>query len=188
MNILTEKKLLYQLRLKDRKAAEKLIDSNYNSIYKFLLKLCKNKEIAEDLTQETFMKIWTNSLEKFNGKSRILTWLYRISYNVFLDHIKKQKISINSTDNYCLDDRIGYNSTSDLVLMNKKDTIFLSQSIKVLSDKQKEIIILHYQQELSIKEIAIMLDIPKGTVKSRLNSALSQLRTKKELLEDYEEK
>jgi RNA polymerase sigma factor (sigma-70 family) len=186
LNILTEKRLLYRLRLKDRKAAERLIDSNYNSIYKFLLRLCKNKEIAEDLTQETFMKIWT-SLEIFNGKSRILTWLYRISYNVFMDHIKKQKILINSANSSYFDNCIETNQTPDLVLMKKNDTIFLSSAIKNLSDKRKEIIIMHYQQELSIQEIAIILDIPKGTVKSRLNSALNQLRTQTCLQEYYEE-
>ena len=139
LNILTEKILLKQIKEKNRKAAERLIDHHYNAVYTFLLKLGKNKELAEYLTQETFLKTW-NSLDKFNGNSRISTWLYRISYNVFIDQIKKQKIHVNSADdNYY--DTITDQTPSNEFFKNNRDDIFLSSAIESLSEKQKEMII-----------------------------------------------
>lgn len=174
MNLVTERFLLLKIKRKDRNAAEKLINEHYKKVYYFLLKLCKEKELAQDLTQETFIKAWYK-IESFNGKSRFSTWLYRISYNLFIDHIRSLKGNKGSfeeneifylKDNIQLDERL---SDKDLYL-------HLIRMVNELPEKLKEVIIFHYDYDLSFNEISGILAIPKGTVKSRLNSALNQLR------------
>ncbi|OGB99695.1 hypothetical protein A2V82_01115 [candidate division KSB1 bacterium RBG_16_48_16] len=166
MNLFTETVLLQRIKLGDRGAAEKLIDAYYEQVYAFLFSFCKNKETAEDLTQETFIKVW-NSLHGFSGASRASTWLYRIAYNTFIDWRRRQKTF------YTLDER--HDTPIDAVPFDDvAEKLF--HNLRTLPEKQREVIVLHYQHDLTYGEIARILEIPQGTVKSRLNAALESLR------------
>ncbi len=174
MNLIAEKFLLLKVKRKDRNATEKLINEHYKKVYYFLLKLCKEKELAQDLTQETFIKAWYK-IESFNGKSRFSTWLYRISYNLFIDHIRSSKGNAGSFE----ENKVLYlkdNVQLDEKLSNEDLYMHLLRIVNDLPEKLKEVVIFHYEHSLSFKEISEILDIPKGTVKSRLNSALNQMR------------
>jgi RNA polymerase sigma-70 factor (ECF subfamily) len=174
LNILTEKILLSRLKTNDRQAATKLIETNYEKVYAFLFRFCSNREIAQDLTQETFIKVW-KAIDNFSGNCRLSTWLYRISYNTYLDYLKKQKKEASVSENHDLGCK---NSDSDFNNPNTSSEFSdnILDHIEQLSPILREIIVLHYREELSINEIADVLEIPRGTVKSRLNSALNALR------------
>lgn len=175
MNIITEKILLERIKNKDRKAAEVIINKHYKQVYYFLFKLCREKEIAQDLTQETFIKIW-NKIESFDGRSRFSTWIYRISYNVFVDYKRLKKlntVTINNSDSEILQEDINV-MEENVSARIQYGTI--RKHIEDLSEKYKEVILLHYEKDLSFNEIGTLLEIPKGTVKSRINSALVELR------------
>ncbi len=166
MNPLDESFLIQRLKLGDRRAAELLVEAFYERVYAVLFSFCKNKQVAEDLTQDTFVKMW-KSMHRFHGLSRFSTWLYRIAYNTFVDWQRKQP-QLSTLDD-C------YEKTSDDKQFDYV-TEKLLHHVRRLPEKQRDIIILHYQHDFTYGEIAKILDIPKGTVKSRLNAALQHLR------------
>jgi RNA polymerase sigma-70 factor (ECF subfamily) len=157
--------LVQRIKMGDRRAAEKFVDVHYERVYMVLYSFCKNREIAEDLTQDTFIKVW-NSIEQFHGLSRVSTWLYRIAYNTFIDWQRRQ---------HCFDSLDDCEPEMPAVFFDDVTEKLLS-CIRALPDKQREVMVLHYQHEFSFAEIANILNIPKGTVKSRLNAALTSLR------------
>ena len=166
LNPLDESVLIQRLKLGDRRAAELLVEAHYERVYAVLFSFCKNKQVAEDLTQDTFVKMW-KSMHRFHGLSRFSTWLYRIAYNTFVDWQRKQPQLSPLDDCYekASDDKHFENATETLL-----------HHVRKLPEKQREVILLHYQHDFTHGEIAKILDIPKGTVKSRLNTALQHLR------------
>jgi RNA polymerase sigma-70 factor (ECF subfamily) len=170
LHSIEEKLLLKKVKQRDRKAAEKLIDAHYLLVYKFNFRFCRHKQLAQDLTQETFIRVW-QAIDNYNGNSRFSTWLYRISYNLYLDQKKRRTISTSVFEKM---DEKSYHIESPLEIKNQFQ--YILNRMNYLPEQLQHILILHYQQDLSFKEIAQILDIPKGTVKSRISNALKQLR------------
>jgi RNA polymerase sigma-70 factor, ECF subfamily len=169
LNPLNDHILVQRIKLGDRGAAEQLVDAHYERVYAILYSLCKNRETAEDLTQDTFIKVW-QSIFRFIGLSRVSTWLYRIAYNTFVDWQRKQQ-SLSDFD------ELVHESCESVHFDDVTEKLI--QHVNTLPEIQREVIILHYQHDLTFGEIANILDIPKGTVKSRLNAALENLRQSK---------
>lgn len=115
----------------------------------------------KDLTQDTFLKAW-ESRHKFRGESLASTWLYRIAYNCAIDFLRKTKKSnqIESVLEELIDPQID--------IQNRN---MVEAAIKELSEEQRVVVLLHYVEDLSLREIAEILDVPEGTVKSRLSYA-----------------
>lgn len=183
MNPVKEKYLVFRARHGNKKACRKLIDEHYLPVYKFLYKYCQNKSLAQDLTQDTFTKVW-QSLDQFNSNCKLRTWIIRIAYNLFIDYTRKNKKHLFPIEKYrdvILDDPI---STSISKKITPKTLLSL---VAELSQKLQKVILLHYLNELSLSQVAVILNIPEGTVKSRLNAALKKLRKKLNHLNIFEE-
>lgn len=119
-----------------------------------------------DLTQETFLKAW-ESRGKFRGESQKSTWLYRIAYNCAVDHLRKKEF-IRSSD-FVEEDR------EEPLEKKITDKELASMVLNILSIDHRVVIVLFYFDELTIEEIAATLEIPDGTVKSRLNYARTKM-------------
>ncbi len=127
--------------------------------------------LYEDVLQEVFFKIHKN-LHKFNNQSSIDTWIYKIALNTSLDFLNKEKKRSKSSfedDEFGIDSRRVNEENSEL-----KDLV--QKSIFNLSDKHKKVFILFYISGESIKNISAVLNIPEGTVKSRLNNARESVK------------
>jgi RNA polymerase sigma-70 factor, ECF subfamily len=165
LTILEEQWLLHRVRAHDRDAAEKLIDEFYPRVYRFLCAAARNQDAARDLTQETFYRFW-NSLERFQNRCRLITWLFQIAYHAFLDESRKKK------------SRGGSVAIEELELAGDdiapQDDVF--HQLKGLPEEQSRVIMLFYYEDLSLKQIAAILKIPVGTVKSRLHAAKIKLK------------
>lgn len=85
---LDERGLWREMAEGNREAAEALVEGTYRMVFGSLVKLCGDADLAADLTQETYRKAWA-SIRRFDGRSRFSTWLYRIAYNTFLNHIRR---------------------------------------------------------------------------------------------------
>jgi RNA polymerase sigma-70 factor (ECF subfamily) len=84
-----ERGLLERIRAGDREAAETLVEKTYEGVFAGLVRLCGgDRDLAADLTQETYRKAW-QAFSGFDGRSRVSTWLYRIAYNAFLNHVRR---------------------------------------------------------------------------------------------------
>src|SRR6185369_336981 len=85
-----ERRLLAAIRAGDRLAAEELVERTYSAVFASLYRLCGDSDLAADLTQETYQKAW-GALSGFDGRSQLFTWLYRIAYTTFLNHIRRPR-------------------------------------------------------------------------------------------------
>lgn len=155
----------------DKAAGERLVSENYRRVYGMLRSLTDHTESAEDLTQAVFVKAWA-ALPSFRGDSRISTWLCRIAYHEYAHWRRDRREVCGLAD--------AENLPDPRAAMGLR-TVMFERALAHLSDDLRETFLLHYENELDVKEIAIVLEVPAGTVKSRLFTARNRLR---ELLSD----
>lgn len=152
-------------------------------LYNYLLRMTQNPAEAEDLTQETFIRIH-RSLPTFRGESSLATWLYRIATNVSFDHFRrnstrqaKVSLSLEETD---LDRKWGIDeitsSPEQLVAHQSEMSACVEQFVQHLPPTHRAVLVLHDLQGLKNREIADVLDCSLSTVKIRLHRARNKLR------------
>ena len=150
----------------DHRAYEKLVLKYQSDVRGLLIKLSNgNKAIADDLAQDVFIRAY-KYLRTFKATAGFSTWLYRISYNVFIDYTK----SLIKTDNI-----EGYDCISE----DHKDVgseIDMQNALKILKENEKAVILLYYDKGYSHNEIAKIIDMPLGTVKTNLLRAKEKLK------------
>ncbi|MDX2246735.1 MAG: sigma-70 family RNA polymerase sigma factor [Bacteroidia bacterium] len=172
-------------------AFETLLKKYRKSVYYMLLKMVKNPDDAEDLTQEAFAKAF-NSIDKFDSKFAFSTWLFRIATNNCIDYIRKKRVQTVSFDAPVEGDdgssmRFDV-KTEDLdpneSMLKDQRRRYLNMAIERLPEKYRMLVELRYFQELSYEEVAEELQIPLGTVKAQLfrarellNQELKDLRS-----------
>ena len=172
----------------DQTAYESLLKRYRNGIFNMIYQMIKNREEAEDLVQETFMKAF-NSLESYNEHYAFSTWLYKIAFNHCIDAIRKKKLKTLPLDrpiklrdgevqHEIHDD--SHSPEQDLLFAEKRKRI--QRSIASLPERYRVAIILRHQEERSYEEISEILKIPLGTVKARIFRAREML--KKKLMEE----
>jgi RNA polymerase sigma-70 factor (ECF subfamily) len=159
----------------DKSAAFELLKIYYADIYSYLRRLCGSAADAEDLTQQTFLKVWS-SLDSFKGRSRFSTWLYRIAHNTYVD-FQRRNAGNNRDRSYqwwaeCIDENPGpFANVAERQLARR-----LYETVDQLDEDKRSIVHLHYYQGLSIRETAKVLGIATSTVKYRLREVLKILR------------
>lgn len=184
-----EKKLIKLASKGNVDAFETLIRNYEVKVYNVALHMLKNEDDAKDVAQDTLIKIY-KKLKDFNGKSSFSTWIYRITVNTSLDHLRKIKREkefqqkVNEHDDELKQeflDKPEHSGQPEKELLKKEKVKALYAAMERLKPDQKSVIVLRDIQGLSYKEIAQIIDATEGTVKSRLNRARSKL--KDELLE-----
>ena len=176
----------------DRLAFERLVEKYASFVFRTVSFSVGNPADAEDLTQEIFLKLW-RGLPEFGGRSRFLTWLVRIVRNACADYIRKKQRSVKTEP--LLSDRNGDGEDEEMPLYDtdpmrdpqaaaerKEDTLLLRQAMLQLSEEHRTLILLRDLEGYSYEEIAGMLGLALGTVKSRLSRARAELR---EILSEY---
>lgn len=171
------KYLCKRIARRDKNAACELLEIYYADIYSYLRRLCGSAADAEDLTQQTFLKVWS-SLDSFAGKSRFSTWLYRIAHNTYVDFQRKNTGSNRECSNQWWAERIDKNPGPFANVAERQLARQLYEIIDQLDEDKKDVIHLHYYQGLSIRETAKILDIATSTVKYRLREVFKVLRIK----------
>jgi RNA polymerase sigma-70 factor (ECF subfamily) len=175
-------KLVERSKEGDLAAFEELVRMYQKQIYNLGYRMMGNEEDASDITQEAFLKAY-KSIKKFNAKSSFGTWIYRIAVNVCIDELRKRKKAklypiVHNDD---LDEK-GHKlvvDTNDLPeeRMEKRETRKkVRQAINRLPEDHRAVIVLRDIQERSYQEIADILGLNIGTVKSRINRARSSLK------------
>ncbi len=180
------------LRTGDRAEIARLVDIHSTQIYRLALKMLANPQDAEDVLQNTFLKA-LQALPKFEGRSSISTWLYRIAVNEALMTIRKRKPEVDLQLNAKDDDDEDLLLTSftdwcclpESELMSSEAQNHLDKAIQQLSEKLRVVFILRDIEKLSIQETSKALGITETSVKTRLLRARLKMR---ELLSVYYEK
>lgn len=175
--------LIERIKQGDLSAFDELIARYEKQVYSFAYRMAQNYDDANDIASEAFIKVF-QAINKFRGDSNFSTWVFRIVTNTYLDKKKRSKAHLN----VAIDEYVELNESSvakqfedpapdPLEMMEeseRKDIIL--DAINQLPDYQRIIIDLFHLQGLSYEEIAEVVSLPIGTVKSRLNRARLVLR------------
>lgn len=165
----------------ERKAYEELMRKYEKKIFSFVIRMVRNEDVAVDLTQDFFFKIYT-VMDKYNFEYKFSTWAYRICYNLVIDHIRKNQAQVDSLD----DDSISPHDlfTSENIsredgfknLAREETRDYVWQVVDQIPLKFRELILLRYIQDLKYEEIAEITSLPVGTVKNRIFKAKELLK------------
>ncbi len=171
----------------DREAFGLLVGRYQRRLTGFLAQIVGDLELARELTQETFIRVW-GALGRFDDSYRFSTWIFRIAHNLGVDHLRRRRVPTTSLQ---VEDRDGREIQRDLEdrgkdplghLENRELAEALRRSIEVLRPEYRELVLLRHFAGLSYREIAEFQGMPLGTVKNKLFRAHSVLR---EALAEY---
>ena len=168
-----EGRLLAAIRGGDRSAAEELVDRTYSSVFASIFRLCGDRELAADLTQETYRKAW-EALPGFNGGSQFFTWLYRIGYTTFLNHIRRPRLMKSLDDENAPEVPDPALSAED-TLSNAEEGARLRNAVLSLADDLRFTVTAHFWGGLAVKEIAAIEGITTVAIRKRLHKAFTLL-------------
>ncbi|MHC4751626.1 MAG: RNA polymerase sigma factor [Planctomycetota bacterium] len=171
------KRLCKHAKRADKNAACELLEIYYPDIFAYLRRLCGSKQDAEDLTQQTFLKVWS-SLNGFSGRSKFSTWLYRIAHNTYIDWRRENASSTRVRSDKWWDECTDTNASPFANASERELAQRLYDEVDQLDDDKKRVVHLHYYQGLSIHETAKVLNIATSTVKYRLREVFKILRAK----------
>lgn len=187
-----ERHLLARCKQGDRAAFDDLMRRYEKKVYNFAFRLCGNYDDANDIAAETFVRIY-HALTHFRGDASFITWLFRIVTNVYLDDRKRKRARPQQS----LEEVIELEETNvrrqiedpaptpEEVAQTRERSEMLQAAIDTLPDYQRMMIVLYHTEGRSYEEIAEILDLPIGTVKSRLNRARLSLRESLEPLREH---
>lgn len=171
---LSEDDLIRALRNKEKIGAEALYDMYSSSLYGIIYRIVQHDEIAEDLLQETFVKIW-NSFALFDpAKGRLFTWMANVARNLSIDKLRSKDFR-NNAKNQDIENTVNFIDETNSTALNP-DTLGVKELMQRLKPEQKSILDLVYFRGYTHAEVAEELGIPLGTVKTRLRMAIITLR------------
>jgi RNA polymerase sigma-70 factor (ECF subfamily) len=166
-----ERTLVERAQDNDTLAYERLYDMHVGRVFALCVRICNDRDMAEDLAQEAFVAAW-RKLDSFRGDSAFGSWLYRIATNTVLSYLRKQKPFKNSLD---IDDVEERSESRDIGLQ-----LSLDQAIAELPDGARAVFVLYSLEGYTHDEIADLLGIAQGSSKAQLHRARQLLKEKLE--------
>jgi len=162
--------LIKQIKAGDTKAFEEVYTDYSGAIFGVIMKMLNNPEASADVLQDVFVKAWRKIDSYDPKKGRFYTWLYRIARNTTINHIRAKKPENLIGDIGVYDSRIGTQKLNE-------DTLDLKGKVAKLDTKYRQVVELIYFKGFTQKEAHQQLDIPIGTVKTRLRKAIQTLNS-----------
>lgn len=178
---ITEFALIQKAQKGDTEALEKLIDWYYDNIFSYLFRKVGSIELAEDLTQEVFLRL-VKTLSRYRPTGKFSNYVFTIAVNAANDYFRKNKLFIHEELN-----SVDIDAGIDIegILIEQEQHIRLKEALEKLPDMQKDAILLRYFHNMKIKNIAKITGTNPSTVKSRISQGLNKLKII--LLEDESE-
>ncbi|MEW9053250.1 MAG: RNA polymerase sigma factor SigW [Neobacillus sp.] len=176
------KKRIKQVIKGDQDAFADIVEIYKNSIFQLAFRMLGNRHEAEDIAQEAFIRAYTN-INSFNQDLKFSTWLFRIATNLCIDRIRKKKpdyyldAEVSGTEGLTMYSQLPSNTPlpeKELESLELHDTVH--KEIMKLPEKYRSVIVLKYIEELSLNEISEILEMPLGTVKTRIHRGREALR------------
>lgn len=175
-----EKKLIARIVNGDTDAFSQIVKAYENQVYNLCLRMCGNRDEAQDLAQEAFVKAW-RGLRFYKHEAAFSTWLYRLTSNVCIDYLRRQKrravVSLTVDDEEAVQlDVQDPAPTPEEQALDEQTRQSVAEAMKKLDEEFRMVLTLRVVQERSYEEIAQIMDLKVGTVKSRLARAREKLR------------
>lgn len=180
---MTEQELVSRAKQGDQDAFSQLVEANQNKIYTLALRMTGSPEDGADLAQEAFLRAW-RGLPSFQGESNFSTWLYRLTSNLCIDFLRREKRRRAVTATVPLDGEEDsppaqvpdHRFTPESELERRELRAAVDRGLSKLSDGHRQVLVLRELEGLSYAEIAGRLELEEGTVKSRIARARLALR------------
>ena len=177
----TDNELVKEFISGSQKAIEVLIRRHHKRVYGYILLLVKNQTIAEDIFQDTFVRVIKSLKEgRYTDNGRFVSWVMRISHNLIIDHFRRERQNNTLSNDGCPMDIFNSPKFSD---KNVEDNIVYDQVmsevrelVDLLPDDQKEVVLLRHYAGLSFKEIAEQTNVSINTALGRMRYALINMR------------
>jgi RNA polymerase sigma-70 factor (ECF subfamily) len=181
LDLAAEQALVAQCRRQDYEAFSKIVDAYQARVYGFVRRMVRNEEEAMDVTQEVFIKAFRH-MDRFDGRSSLRTWLFRIAHNLCIDRARKHDrgLSVTSLEPTLIDDDpIEFADARwdpERIALAEELGGVVEHAISTMSEKLRMVLLLHDKEDMGYDEIARTVDVPVGTVKSRLFLARAHLQ------------
>ncbi len=176
-----ERALLEKCRKQDFEAFGKLVDAYQARVFGFVRRMVSDGEDAADITQDVFIRAFQN-IARFDGRSSVRTWLFRIAHNLCIDRSRRLArgpqpgpLSEGFEDETPLEIADSRWQPEQIVL-NEEMAAVVEDGIRTMSEKLRSVLLLHDKEDVPYEEIARILEVPVGTVKSRLFLARAHLQ------------
>jgi RNA polymerase sigma-70 factor, ECF subfamily len=169
-----ERSLLEAIRSGDRMAAEEMVDRTYSAVFASLFRLCGDQDLASDLTQETYQKAWA-ALPGFDGRAQLFTWLYRIAYTTFLNHVRRPRRIVQLDEPQHTAELTDSAPAVDQLLADSEQSTRLREAVMKLADDLRFTVTAHFWGGLSVKEVAELEGITTVAIRKRLHRAFTIL-------------
>jgi RNA polymerase sigma-70 factor (ECF subfamily) len=185
--------LMVQYQQGEVRAFEILLTRHKKPVFNFILRYVGDRETAEDLLQETFMRV-IKGADAYKRQAKFTTWLYTIARNLCVDQTRRRKhrrhasldapMSASEESGTLLDVIPGSEMASDRKSVNKELHETMQRAIGSLSEEQREVFLMREFLDMPFKQIADVVGVPENTVKSRMRYALEKLRLE---LDEYKD-
>jgi RNA polymerase sigma-70 factor (ECF subfamily) len=173
-----ESELVSRAQEGDRNAYSELVRAHSQGVLNVIYRMCGNMQVAEDAAQETFIQAWLR-MPSYRPQSSLKNWLYRIAVNTAIDMLRKEKrILPGEIDDLNLRDT---EPGPETMAAKSEQTVLVQEAVMSLPDASRAVLVLREFEGFSYKEISESLEIPVGTVMSRLNYARKLLKEKLEV-------
>jgi len=172
---LDEAALMRRLAAGDRRAAEDLVEHTYAQVYAALVQLTGDADLAADLTQETYRKAW-QALARFDRRSQLGTWLYRIAYNTFLNHIRRPQ-RLQPLDERQADAVRDPGAGAADRIERREVVARLRRAVLGLPEELRFTVTARFWGELRVAEIARLEEVTGTAIRKRLKKAITYLQT-----------
>jgi RNA polymerase sigma factor (sigma-70 family) len=169
--------LIQQCLRGDQRAWEQIVRLHWRRVYNLAYKFVGRHEEAEDLAQDIFLKIF-RSLDTFDRRANFQTWLISVSRNLCIDHYRSVRKERETIDRHVDATELSPRSTEPgpIAVLEQRDRVdLLREALSMLPDTLRSAVVMRDLQELSYQEIADRLQLPEGTVKSRINRGRTEL-------------
>lgn len=166
--------LISRARTGDREAFGGLVEQYRDNVYRLAYRMCGNAYDADEAAQEAFVAAW-RALPNFRGDAKFSTWLYRLTTNAAIDVMRREKRHQTAGDGEMIDVADDADSPQETVERTEQQEA-VQKALSTLREEYREILLLRYMEELDYSEIAEVLQLPSGTVKSRINRAKAALK------------
>lgn len=185
--------LMVQYQAGEVRAFEILLTRHKKPVFNFILRYVGDRETAEDLLQETFMRV-IKGADAYKRQAKFTTWLYTIARNLCVDQTRRRKhrrhasldapMSASDDSGTLMDVIAGKEMASDRKTVNKELHATMHRAIEGLSEEQREVFLMREFLDMPFKQIAEVVGVPENTVKSRMRYALEKLRLE---LDEYKD-
>jgi len=166
-----EKEIVKFLQKGDKKAISLLYENYSDTLYGVILKVLSDEDLAQDALQETFIKVWKKAKSYNADKAKLFTWLYRIAYNTAIDKVRSQ--SNKTSKEIQIEASNVYKLTSEGL---NQDVLDIKTHLKSIDEKYQIVIRALFFEGMTQQEASDELEIPLGTIKSRLKIGLRELK------------